>query len=350
MHCGRAQYAPPPVPAPSPSRDADPLPDSPRRPSLLRGTSKPTADAAQLLRSSLSAVHPSIPPKFFYDDLGSRLFAAITALDEYYPTRTEAELLRLHLPAIAAATPVTGCTFIDVGAGNCEKAARLFATVQPVCYVAVDISSDYLGTCLDHLQRQFPHIEMHGVGTDFSERLDLPPNVPPHRRLFFYPGSSIGNFTPADAITFLASLREQMLHDGALWIGVDLQKPTEILERAYNDDLGVTAAFNRNVLAHSNRLAGTDFVLADWRHVAFYNDRESRIEMHLQAVRDLEVTWPGGRRRFRAGERIHTENSYKHRIDGFRELLATAGLRSVGTWTDPAGWFAFFVAVPDARP
>ncbi|HEX6811800.1 MAG TPA: L-histidine N(alpha)-methyltransferase [Planctomycetota bacterium] len=335
--------------APSPPPDAAPSPDGPRRPSLIRGTSRPVADSPQLLRSALMAPNPSIPPKFFYDDLGSRLFAAITALDEYYPTRTEAELLRAHLPAIAAAAPVTGCTFIDLGAGNCEKAAQLFPTVQPACYVAVDISSDYLWVSLEHMQRQFPHIGMLGVGTDFSEQLELPASVPTQRRLFFYPGSSIGNFAPHEAVAFLQALRRQMDGDGALWIGVDLQKPVDHLERAYDDELGVTAAFNRNLLRHVNRVAGTDFVLADWRHVAFFNEGESRIEMHLQAVRDVEVSWPGGSRRFRAGARIHTENSYKHGIDGFRSLLAEAGLRSAGHWTDAAGWFAFFVAVPDER-
>jgi dimethylhistidine N-methyltransferase len=316
---------------------------------VVRGASKPVAESQQLLRRALLAPHPSIPPKYFYDDLGSRLFAAITALDEYYPTRAESELLRSHVSEIAKAAPMTGCTFIDLGAGNCEKAASLFPTVQPSCYVAVDISSDYLRVSLEHMQRQFPDIVMLGVGTDFSEQLELPAVVPTQRRLFFFPGSSIGNFTPHEAVAFLQALRRQMHGDGALWIGVDLQKPIDPLERAYDDELGVTAAFNRNLLRHVNRIAGTDFVLADWQHVAFFNERESRIEMHLQAVRDVEVSWPGGHRRFAAGARIHTENSYKHCIDGFRSLLATAGLRSAGHWTDSAGWFAFFVAIPDGR-
>jgi L-histidine N-alpha-methyltransferase len=305
---------------------------------------------AEMLRAALLAPHPSIPPKFFYDDLGSRLFAAITALDEYYPTRAEAALPATHLPAIAAVRPVAGCTFIDLGAGNCEKASRLFATVRPAHYVAVDISSEYLRRSLDHLQHRFPAIEMLGVGTDFSEQLELPAAVPAARRLLFYAGSSIGNFTPADAVTLLGSLRRQMHQDGVLWIGVDLQKSPAVLTRAYDDELGVTAAFNRNLLRNVNRLAGTDFDLAQWRHVAFYNEAESRIEMHLEALRVADVTWPDGRRRFRPGDRIHTENSYKYRPDDFRALLAAAGLRSIGQWTDAAGWFAFFVAVPAGAP
>jgi dimethylhistidine N-methyltransferase len=307
---------------------------------------EPDNETARLL-AGLAATPAAIPPKWFYDDLGSRLFAAITALPEYYPTRSEAELLRTHLPAIVAATPVTGGTLIDLGAGNCEKAAPLFPHLRPRHYVAVDISDDYLRDCLQRLQRLHPDIAMHGVGTDFSERLDLPPTLPTQRRTFFYPGSSIGNFTPADAVTFLRSVRDHMGHDGALWIGVDLQKPHAVLEPAYDDALGVTAAFNKNVLTHVNRVASTDFVLADWRHVAFYDARLGRIEMHLEAVRDVHVSWPGGGRTFARGERIHTENSYKHTIPGFRDLLARAGLSPAGHWTDDRGWFAFFVATRD---
>jgi dimethylhistidine N-methyltransferase len=316
---------------------------------LIAGAAQPAIDTAQLLRRLLLAPQPSIPPKFFYDELGSRLFAAITALDEYYLARTEAELLDEHLPAIAAAASATGCTFIDLGAGNCEKAARCFPIVAPACYVAVDISSDFLRSSLDDMQRRFPDLEMLGVSTDFAVRLELPAAVPRHRRLFFYPGSSIGNFTPTEAVAFLASLRRQM-HGGLLWIGVDLQKPIDVLERAYDDGLGVTAAFNRNMLRNCNRLAGTDFAIDDWRHVAFFNAAESRIEMHLESVRDVEVSWPGGHRRFRAGDRIHTENSYKHSLDGFAAILAAAGLRCAQRWTDAAGWFGFFVAAADGQP
>ena len=318
----------------------------PRSPSLVQEALPADSTLALQLRTTLAAPRASIPPRFFYDDLGSRLFAAITALDEYYPTRTEAKILREHLPAIAAAAPVAGCTLIDLGAGNCEKASLLFPLVKPANYAAIDISAAYLHESLAALQRRFPEVPMLGVATDFSERLVLPPAVPRDRRLFFYPGSSIGNFGPGEAVGFLRSLREQMHEKAALWIGVDLQKPRDVLELAYDDPLGVTAAFNKNVLSHVNKLAGTDFALADWRHVAFYDEAHGRIEMHLEAVRALTVSWPGGRRSFRAGERIHTENSYKHTIAGFERLLAAAGLGSAGHWTDAASWFAFFVAVP----
>lgn len=308
------------------------------------------ADPAARILADLAAPSAAIAPRWFYDDLGSRLFRAITALPEYYPTRTEAALLQQHLPAIVAATDLHRPTLIDLGAGDCEKAARLLDTVQPSTYVAVDISATFLHEALAQLRRHHPGIDMLGVGVDFAERLDLPTPVPTERRLFFYPGSSIGNFTPAEATRFLASVRAQMHGPAALWIGVDLQKPREILELAYDDPLGVTAAFNKNVLRHVNRLAGTDFDVADWQHRAFYAEQQGRIEMHLEALRQVTVRWPGGGRRFEAGERIHTENSYKHTVPGFRTLLGSAGLHTVEHWTDARGWFAVFLAVPDQSP
>jgi dimethylhistidine N-methyltransferase len=331
--------------ADQPTRSQPPAAAGASPPEVTDVATAAATDDAHLLRAELMAPRPSIPPRFFYDLLGSRLFAAITALDEYYLPRAEAAILRQHLPAIAAAAPVAGCTLVDLGAGNCEKAAQLFPVVRPACYAAVDISTEHLRDSLAALQRRFPDLPMLGVATDFSERLVLPDAVPAGRRIFFYPGSSIGNFGPAEAVRFLASLRDQM-HGGALWIGVDLQKPKDVLERAYDDPLGVTAAFNKNVLLHVNRLAGTDFALADWRHVAFYEPQHARIEMHLEAVRDVTVGWPAGRRAFRKGERIHTENSHKHSVAGFQRLLADSGLRTAGCWTDDAAWFGFFVAVP----
>lgn len=317
-----------------------------KAPTFVQTPPSESRDPANVLREALQRPRVSIPPRFLYDDLGSQLFTVITALEEYYPTRTEAAIVREHLPALAAAVPVAGCTLVDLGAGDCKKAAALFPTVQPSHYVAVDVSAEFLRGALGALQRRFPAIEMCGVGTDFSRRLTLPNEVPGGRRLFFYPGSSIGNFARGEAVQFLQSVREQMHGDGVLWIGVDLQKPVDVLLRAYDDALGVTAAFDKNVLRHTNRLAGTDFDPRQWRHVARYDEAEHRIEMHLEATDDVTVTWPGGERRFASGERILTEYSHKYSIDGFTALLAEAGLRVAGHWTDPKGWFGVFVAVP----
>jgi dimethylhistidine N-methyltransferase len=283
-----------------------------------------------------------ISPKFLYDPLGSRLFDAITELPEYYPTRTEAALLAVHGAAIAQQVP-KGATLVDLGAGNCEKAARLFGLLEPARYVAVDISVDFLHNALQCMQRQFPALEMLGVGLDFSTSLALPPEVGAGPRVLFYPGSSIGNFTPAEALAFLRQARAAV-QGGGLLIGVDLVKPRAVLEPAYDDALGVTAAFNRNLLLHVNRLIGSDFHLPDWQHLAFFNEAASRIEMHLQATRDVAVRWDGGARRFAAGERIHTENSYKYHLPDFEALLRQAGYAHTQAWTDERGWFAVFWA------
>lgn len=294
------------------------------------------------LAAGLLAPQAGLAPKYLYDPLGSRLFDAITELPEYYPTRTEAALLAAHGTAIAAQLP-QGATLVDLGAGNCEKAARLFDLLNPARYVAVDISVEFLRTALQCLQRQFPSLDMLGVGLDFSSELTLPPEVGAGPRLLFYPGSSIGNFTPQQALGFLRQVRAAA-QGGGLLIGVDLVKPLDILEPAYDDALGVTAAFNKNLLLHVNHLLGSNFRVQDWQHLAFFSPEHSRIEMHLQARRDLVVHWPGAERRFKAGERIHTENSYKYQASDFEALLREAGFSQSRVWTDAHSWFAVFWA------
>ncbi|MDP1525289.1 MAG: L-histidine N(alpha)-methyltransferase [Rhodocyclaceae bacterium] len=301
----------------------------------------PAAIRAELI-AGLSAPVATIAPKYFYDALGARLFAAITELPEYYPTRTEAAIFVAHADAMACRLPAFE-TFVDLGAGNCEKAARLFAPFHVKRYVAVDISVDYLRDSLDILRRQHPHLALLGIGLDFSAALQLPEEVGAGPRLMFYPGSSIGNFTPDAALDFLRQVHGAA-QGGGLLIGVDLVKPVAVLEAAYDDPLQVTAAFNRNMLRHVSRLASADFSLADWQHVAFFNTAASRIEMHLQAVRDVTVRWPEGARQFSRGERIHTENSYKWRIEDFAALLTQAGFHDLQHWTDTQGWFAVFLA------
>jgi L-histidine Nalpha-methyltransferase len=301
----------------------------------------PAAIRAELL-AGLQATPATIAPKYLYDALGARLFAAITELPEYYPTRTEATIFARQAQAMAACLPAFD-TLVDLGAGNCEKAARLFAPFGVRRYMAVDISVDYLRDSLDILRRQHPHMELLGVGLDFSTRLVLPAEAGPGPRLLFYPGSSIGNFTPDEALAFLRQARIAC-HGGGLLIGVDLAKPVDVLEAAYDDPLQVTAAFNRNMLLHVGRLASADFSLADWKHVAFFNRELSRIEMHLEAVRDVTVRWPEGERHFAAGARIHSENSYKWRINDFTALLQNAGFSAIRHWTDEQDWFAVFLA------
>ena len=305
----------------------------------------PGEDVAASICAGLRAARPAIAPRWFYDALGSRLFEAICELPEYYLTRTEAEVFAAHGAAIATAAGAD-LTLIDLGAGDCEKAARLFGVLRPAQYVAVDISADYLRARLDCLQDRWPALDIVGVGMDFADRLQLPAMVRPQQRLFFYPGSSIGNFAPPQARAFLARVHALAGSGGRLLIGVDLVKDAAILDPAYDDALGVTAAFNLNVLNHVNQLAGADFDVRDWRHVGFFNRAASRIEMHLEARRDLQVRLGDGGPplRFAAGDRVHTEDSWKYRTEDFARLLRDAGFRHSRCFTDVRGWFAVFLA------
>jgi L-histidine Nalpha-methyltransferase len=304
-----------------------------------------TAIRAELTAGLLTA-RAAVSPKYLYDTLGSRLFDAITELPEYYPTRTERAIIAQHLPAMAQQIP-RGAALVDLGAGSCEKAERLFETLQPAHYIPIDISVDYLRQTLDCLQRQYPEMRMSGVGLDFSSELKLPPELMAQIKglpiVVFYPGSSIGNFSPEDSRGLLSraqALCAQGAQGSGLLIGVDLTKASEILEPAYDDALGVTASFNLNMLLNINHLIGTNFNPQDWQHVAFFDTQLSRIEMHLQARCDLTVTWPGHSRAFKRGEDIHTENSYKWTVTGFAQLLQSAGFAAPVSYTDAKDWFS----------
>ncbi|WP_373923782.1 L-histidine N(alpha)-methyltransferase [Duganella sp. CF517] len=303
--------------------------------------SRPHGSAAVVAEISAGLLAPNAhtSPKYLYDGLGSKLFEAICELPEYYPTRTEAGIFAAH-GADMARDIGTGTSLIDLGAGNCAKAAALFPLLQPAQYVPVDISRDFLLDAVSRLQQRFPHIDMTPLGLDFSSGFSLPDSVRHRRRLFFYPGSSIGNFSPEQAKVFLRGLHANAGEDGGLLIGVDLIKDGAVLDAAYDDAIGVTAAFNLNMLRHVNHLLGADFDVRQWRHLAFFNQEESRIEMHLEARSALTVRWQGGERRFAQGERIHTEDSYKYTRQSFVGLLEQSGFATNRVWTDPAGWFA----------
>jgi dimethylhistidine N-methyltransferase len=297
--------------------------------------------------SGLLKPQAAISPKFFYDDLGSHLFEAITLLDEYYPTRTEAAIFRANASDIALSAG-SGTTLIDLGAGSCAKAASLFEALKPASYVAVDISVEFVRRAVERLAASHPEIRMAGVGMDFSTSLELPEairrDMEETRPLFFYPGSSIGNFAPEQAMAFLRRIQSQARRGGLL-IGVDLLKPAPVLERAYDDAIGVTAAFNRNILRNVNRIVGADFDPAKWRHVALFNQVLSRVEMHLEAGEAMTVHWADGERSFRAGERIHTESACKYTVPRFRAMLRDAGFRDVRNWCDAQERYVVFHAV-----
>ena len=303
---------------------------------------------AQELTDGLMAPAAGVSPKFFYNELGSKLFEAITGLTEYYPTRTEAGIFEASHAQFARALASAGISrpcLIDLGAGNCAKAMTLIPHLQPRQYVPIDISVDFLRDAAEQVQNSFPALDIVGLGMDFSAGLVLPDEVQSHDRVFFYPGSSLGNFHPAQALQFVQHIADPAQGKArGLLLGIDLVKDTALLEAAYDDALGVTGAFNKNLLLNINELLQSDFDVRQWRHVALFNTELSRIEMHLEAKCDLTVRWPGHERRFSAGERIHTECSYKYTVDTMTALLQQAGFSQVEYWTDPKSWFAVFWA------
>ena len=285
-----------------------------------------------------------IEPKYFYDDLGCALYGAICRLPEYYPTRTEVALFREHRDAISEALG-RGRQFVDLGAGDCCKGQAWLPFLAPSRYVAVDIARAEIERSLARMAPDFPEIEMVGVVADFTAGLPLEGILDDTATTFFYPGSSIGNFTPADAVVFLAIVHAQCAaHPGSgLLIGVDGKKAAPLLDAAYDDALGVTAAFNRNVLLHLNGRFGFDFALDGFVHRGFYNAAQGRVEMHLEALRDQEVSLGTQRRAFAKGERIHTENSYKYHPAEFEALLRQAGFETIQHWTGAdGGYFVFY--------
>ena len=286
-----------------------------------------------------------ISPKYFYDKRGSELFEKITQLPEYYPTRTETALMQQHAAAIAQAVG-QGRTLIELGAGSCQKARALCRTLQPACFVGIDISAEFLHDAVQGLRDEFPGLDARAVGGDMTQGLQLPADIANSGRLIFYPGSSIGNFDPPHALDLMLQMRQMVGEGGGVLIGIDLPKDRAVLEAAYDDAAGVTAQFNRNALVHVNRLIGSDFDPRQWLHIAFFNVESSRIEMHLEAASDVTVRWPGGCRGFAQGDRIHTENSYKYPLDTFKRMLAQAGFSRSEAWTDDQGWFAVVHAQP----
>ncbi|HEX7559057.1 MAG TPA: L-histidine N(alpha)-methyltransferase, partial [Usitatibacter sp.] len=263
-----------------------------------------------------------IEPKYFYDELGCALYGAICRLPEYYPTRTEVALFREHRSEIAEALG-QGRQFVDLGAGDCCKAQGWLPYVSPGRYIAVDIAGPEIERALARMAPDFPEVEMIGVVADFSAGLPIDDLLDARGVTFFYPGSSIGNFMPADALAFLKTVQAQCARraGSGLLIGVDGKKAKSVLDAAYDDALGVTAAFNRNALLHLNTKYGFDFDLDGFAHRGFYNDREGRVEMHLEALHPQTVNLGERSRAFAAGERIHTENSYKYRAGEFTRLL-----------------------------
>ena len=289
----------------------------------------------------LSARPKRLSPKYFYDLQGSALFERITELPEYYPTRCEIGILQQNAPAIASMFPA-GCALIEFGSGSSRKARILLSAAATVeAYIPVDISGDFLQQDLLQLRRDLPHLVVHPLVEDFTQKFAIPKHLARLPRVGFFPGSTIGNFEPDEAGRFLRHIGRMLKAGSLLVVGIDLVKDKETLNRAYNDAEGVTARFNLNLLARMNRELGADFNLGAFSHDAFFNPEKSRIEMHLASTEQQAVRVNGTVIEFRAGETIHTENSYKYTVKSFRALARKNGWSPVKVFTD--GFFSVHV-------
>jgi dimethylhistidine N-methyltransferase len=288
--------------------------------------------------------HPrTLPCKYFYDAIGAALFQEICELPEYYITRTETAILRLHAHEMAQRIGAR-CELIGLGTGAGTKTRILLEELEaPAVYMPVDISREQLQGSTALFRKIFPDLEILPVCADYLEPLELPsPSHKPARKVVYFPGSTIGNFEPDAAMEFLRRIANYCGTGGGLLIGADLQKNPDILERAYNDSSGVTAQFNLNLLARANRELGANFDLKRWRHHAIYNPSEGRIEIYVVSEIDQTVRFQDRQFDFRAGEKITTEYSYKHTPEGFTELARNAGFDFVQMWTDDARLFGVF--------
>jgi len=282
----------------------------------------------------LGGTRKTLPPKLFYDDVGARLFERICTLDEYYLTRSEFSILRQRAGEIADFIGPR-VALVEYGSGAAIKVRFLLDALRdPAAYVPIDISREQLARVAAELEADYPSLAVRPICGDYTRLLPLP-SLPPHsRRAAFFPGSTIGNFHPAEAAAFLTRIRRTVGTGGALVIGVDRRKDAAVLHAAYDDPQGVTAAFNRNLLRRINRELGADFDLASFRHVAFFNDDASRIEMHLESTRDQSVRVAGNTFDFVRGETIWTESSYKYDEDQLATVASAAGFRVDRLWTD----------------
>jgi dimethylhistidine N-methyltransferase len=298
--------------------------------------------AADVL-AGLTAVRKRLSPKYFYDRAGSELFERITELPEYYPTRCDIGILTEHAEDIAALIPARAA-MIEFGSGSSAKTRIVLCRAKAlIAYVPVDISAEFLRQQADALRREYPTIAMLPVVADFDKPFRLPAAVEKLPRVGFFPGSTIGNFEPHEAANLLRNAARILGKGASFIVGVDLVKDTRILQKAYNDSAGVTAQFNLNLLARINRELGGKFDLASFEHHAFYNRERSRIEMHLASLKRQRVRLLGECIDFRAGETIHTENSYKYSVEAFRAMARGAGWSPTAVWTDPKQYFSVHV-------
>ena len=301
------------------------------------------AEASQFADAALRGLgerQKTLPCQYLYDEQGSILFEQITDVPEYYPTRTEIGILGDFVAEIVALTPA-GAVLVEFGSGSSRKTEILLEAFDKLAaYVPIDVSSSALDDARERLAARFPSLRVHPVVGDFRARFVLPDDLQSRPRIGFFPGSTIGNFQPGEAIDLLRTIRATLGDGARLIVGVDLRKELDALLPAYNDAAGVTAAFNKNLLVRANRELGADFDLDGFAHEAIFNPEKSRIEMHLVSRQAQTVSLLGQRFAFRSGETIHTENSHKYTVADFQRLAATAGWSARRVWTDAKGLFS----------
>jgi len=299
-----------------------------------------TSGFGEALIRGFSQANKAIPCRFLYDARGSALFERICQLEEYYPTRTEIGILRSCAGDIARRAG-SGSHLIELGGASSLKAEILLdALERPGAYVPIDISREHLQSAAHRLHLERPSLSIQAICADYAQPFDLPLTEGIGRRLGFFPGSTIGNLQPGEAVAFLADWARRLGPNAAMVIGVDLRKSPAILRRAYDDAQGVTATFTKNILARANRELGCDFNLALFAHRARYDEGLGRIEIHLESLADQTIRIAGRRIELAAGEQIHVEDSYKYSISGFRDLARQAGFAAAAVWTDPADLFS----------
>ena len=297
------------------------------------------SDRLSEVLSGLQQDQKCIDPKYFYDARGSELFEQITRLPEYYPTRTERQILAKNASDMARHCR-QHCVLIEPGSGSSEKVRLLLDALKPAAYVPMDISAEFLEKSALKLGAEYPWLNVHAICTDFVHQDKAPDGLPGGKRVVFYPGSTLGNMSPAQACGFLRHLGRWLNDDGGILVGIDMHKSKQTLSAAYNDQQGITAAFNLNVLNNINSLTGSNFKTENFSHWAFYNETDNRIEMHLVSKLDHTVRVGNSDITFSCGETIHTENSYKYTAESFQSISQNAGFSIRSSWTDDQQLFS----------
>lgn len=312
---------------------------------ILYDLSMPKPDMLEEILAGFALTPKRIQSKYFYNERGSRLFEAITRLPEYYMTRVELDILDTNKEEIVRAVG-NNVFFIEFGSGSSTKIRILLESIRPKAYMPIDISKDHLEASAKTIAQDYSWLNVRAACADYSQQFDLPWSPEGIKHVAFFPGSSLGNFDPDEALAFLIRVRKLVGDTGGLLIGIDKQKSEHILHAAYNDASNTTKDFNLNMLEHINEALGADFIIDNFQHEAIYNCDESRIEMYLRSLTNQNVQIDGHQLYFHENERIATENSYKYKTSSFLDMASRAGFKNSEHWMDAKAYFSVFYLTP----